>query len=322
MFQVEDQKFGATKYAGIMRGVVVDNADPDSLGRVRVKTPLFGESNWIPYLRIPGYYAVPEKDDVIFVQADGGDQKFLVGFGNLTVGADDENLPEDFKRSFPSNRGLYSTDGHLIELDDGTTIAKLGKGIRITTSDGSKVHILEDLTSKKILLERAGGQKVEIDELTDKITMSVAFGDEISISAADGLQGSTPTGTYFSFKAGEVEIGNNLATANLSAAGDIKAEGPTASLEMAASGAIDVKGPVGSLSIAASGGIEAKNATASLVITPAGQVELKGAAAGVVDLLIQAFTALSTQTAPGFGAPTSTVAQFAQLLALAQSLKA
>jgi hypothetical protein len=91
---------------------------------------------------------------------------------------------------------------------------------------------------------------------------------------------------------------------------------------MPATGDISVKNAVGEFSLKNAGDIEVKNATGSLKITAAGQVELKGAADGLVDLFFQACQALSTQTAPGFGAPTSTVATFAQLMAKAQALKA
>jgi hypothetical protein len=50
-------------------------------------------------------------------------------------------------------------------------------------------------------------------------------------------------------------------------------------------------------------------------------VALGGSAAEVLDLLDQAFTALSTQTAAGFGAVTSTVGDFAQLAAKIKTIK-
>lgn len=322
MFPVEDTKFGGMKYAGISRAAVIDNVDPDKKGRVRVITPLFGESNWIPYLKQAGFFGVPDKGDVVYVTTDGGKHTYLVAFGNLTCGPENETLPEDFTRMLPSNRGMYSPKGHLIELDDGTTLIKTGSGIRLTTASGSKIHIVDDPTAPSTTIERAEGQKIVLDGLTDKIEMEVSFGDKISISAAQGLQGSTPSGTSFSFKSGEIKFANNSSSATMTAAGDIELVGPTASIKAAAAGDIELTGPTASVKMGASGKIEAKGPTASLIISESGQVELKGAAAGVVELLVEAFTALSTQTAPGFGAPTSTVAKFAELMAKAQSIKA
>lgn len=305
-----------------MKARVIDNKDPDKKGRIRVKTVLFGDSNWIPFLRTPGFFGVPEVGDVTYVTADGGDSQFLLACGNLTDGPSDENMNEAFDRIFPSNRGLYSANGHLIELDDGTTPLKIGKGIRLTTSDGSIINIAEDLTSKKITLQRTEGQKIEIDGLLDSITLANAVGDEVKISATGGIEGTTTTGATFSFSAGAAEIATNSASVNLSAVGDISVANSTATIEASASGDLSVAGPTGSLEISNTGAIELKNAVGALNITEIGQVELKGAAAGVVELIADMCTALSTQTAAGFGALTSTAPQFVQLAAKANALKA
>ncbi len=297
------------KYAGRSRAVVIDNKDPNKRGRVRVRHPILGDTVWINYLKNPSFFDAPKIGDVVYLEADCGFDTHPVASGNIVKGKDgDLDIPEEFQRIDPTNRGIYTPGGHLLEFDDGQTEANLGKGVRLTTSGGIKIHALEgNPAESKVLIEMPNGIKIEADGITDSIKAQVAFGDSLELSAAGGFQVNTPAagGTSLSMNGGQISISNALAAAVI-----------------ALNGTISLGGPVGNAVIANDGNVSISSGTASLVITPAGQVELKGASDGLVDLLIQAFQALSTQTAPGFGAPTSTVADFAQLLVKATALKA
>ena len=227
MFSVRDESTGKTKHAGRSVAKVIDNVDPKKSGRIRVFHPLIGESNWIDYQKLPGQFWVPEIGELVYLEADAGSIEFPTAWGNLTM-EDDAFLPEVFKRSNPTNRGLYTKGGHLLELDDGTGITGLeSKGVRLTTSGGKKFHLTEDLLAQdnKMLLEDENGDKIEIDVITSKITVTTAngsimtmdgisdsiitataFGDIIEASALNGIQLTTPAvgGTSTSMKAGKV----------------------------------------------------------------------------------------------------------------------
>lgn len=71
----------------------------------------------------------------------------------------------------------------------------------------------------------------------------------------------------------------------------------------------------------AGGAVTAKDKSGGTLKLADGKVGLGGSAAEVVDLLSQALDKLSTTTAPGFGAPISTVADFAMLKAKADQIK-
>jgi DUF4097 and DUF4098 domain-containing protein YvlB len=187
---------------------------------------------------------------------------------------------------------MYSPGGHLVELDDGEGLAKTGKGIRVTTS---------------------GGIKLNLNDSDGLVNIETGSGDI-------NLKG--PTVSYTATKDGDISITGPVASFTMTKDGDISISGPTGSTSISKEGDISILGPVGSATIGKDGAISIANAVGSLVITPSGQLELKGAADGLVDLIVQAFQALSTQTAPGFGSVTSTVATFAQLAVKAQALKA
>lgn len=328
MFVTNDESTGNRKYTGRSVAKVIDNVDPRKEGRIRVFHPFIGESGWIDYLRLPGQFSVPKIEDLVYLEADAGNLEFPIAWGNLTK-EDDADIPEAFKRSKPTNRGMFTPGGHLLELDDGTGLTGLqNKGVRLTTSGGKKIHLIEDFVAQdnKILLEDEIGDKIEIDVITslitittangsiftmdgilDAITIASAFGDTAEISALNGIQLSTPAagGTSISMNTGTVEVSN-----------------AQSSITLDVSGEISLAGPVGNLSIANTGDIELANAVGSLIINAAGQVELKGVSDGVVALLQEFAQELATDTFAGFGAPAGKAAIYAAIALRAQAILA
>lgn len=172
------------KYITRSKAKVIDNRDPLKRGRVRIEHPLTGKSSWVNYLRAPSSFNVPSIGDLVYVEADAGVPEYLVASGNATKGTDDSpDVPEAFKRDIPTNRGLYTPGGHLFEMDDGE--AKLtsepkdndftdkGRGVRLTTKAGNKIHIIEDETNGKqyILLEDKSGDFIKLDYKDKKVSI-------------------------------------------------------------------------------------------------------------------------------------------------------
>lgn len=298
MFQVGD------KYAGRSRAIVIDNVDPLARGRIRINHPLLGDSVWIDYLKLPGVFDVPKKGDVVYVECDCGWESHPIAWGNITkTNAADKDLPDCFKRKNPTNRGFYSPGGHIFELDDGEGVAKTGKAVRITTSNGTKFSVDAD---------------------KDAIFAEVVFGDKWELSKANGFQVSTPAsgGTSLSMKSGQVVLSSAQASATLDTNGDIIIVGPAASASIKADGEMSLNGPAGSVTIGNDGTIDIKNAAGGLMITSSGQVELKGAADGIVALIEEFARELSTDTFAGYGAPAGKAAVYAAISQRAAALKA
>jgi len=287
MFEVANGKL-----AGRSRAVVIDNVDPQKRGQVRVRHVLLGDTVWIDYLKTPGSFDVPSIGDVVYIECDCGYDTHPIAWGNIVKGADDDlDIPLTFQRHEPTNRGLYSPAGHLVELDDGEGLTNVGRGVRITTAGGIKIHAAEGTPLESLVtIELPNGTILEIDGIKDSVSLSTNFGDTVELSAANGFQVSTPAagGTTLSMKAG----------------------------------AVDLTSAVGELHLSTLGDIELKNANGSLVINPAGQVELKGVAGGLVDLMQQFAQTLSTDTFAGFGAPAGQAAKYLEIATKLAALKA
>lgn len=185
MYYVKDQK-GYSRLTGRSRAVVIDNRDPEQRGQIQVNHPLLGETVWIYYLRSPGAFDIPSIGDIVYVECDSGHHEYPVAWGNLTKGkSSNPEIPAAFKRDVPTNRGFFTPDGHLIEFDDGIAIPELdangstktteGRGIRITTSQGAKIHMLDDNDNgeRKILLEDPNGNYFVIDRENGSMDMSI-----------------------------------------------------------------------------------------------------------------------------------------------------
>ncbi len=57
-------------YLGRSRGIVIDNRDPLKRGRIKVNHPLLGETVWIPYIRSPHCFDIPDVGDIVYVILD------------------------------------------------------------------------------------------------------------------------------------------------------------------------------------------------------------------------------------------------------------
>ncbi len=150
------------------RALVIDNRDPLKKGRIRVKHPILGETVWINFIKDEGSFGVPSIGEIVYLECDCGYETHPIAHGKIPKGTDtDINVPDIFRRLNPTNRGFYTPSGHTIEMDDGEGIAKLGKGIRITTKNGIKI---------------------DLDDDTDKVTVTTVNEDLIELSSLSGIK--------------------------------------------------------------------------------------------------------------------------------------
>lgn len=172
------QEAGGARVYGVVVGQVTDNNDPLNLGRVKLKLPWISEEHKTDWVRVMtpmagkerGFFFLPEVGDEVLVTFQLGDVSRPYVLGALWSNADkppptaNEGQSSEGARSV-NRRVIRSTSGHLITLDD---------------SKGEE---------KITVVDKGGKNKIEIDSVSNKITITsdkdlelVASGD-ISITA-------------------------------------------------------------------------------------------------------------------------------------------
>lgn len=186
------------RYHGKYRGLVVDNADPEQLGRLKLRVPsVLGDkvvTGWalacVPYggMGDQGLLAVPDVGAGVWVEFEEGDLEFPVWVGTFwskpggrselpkANGADgkESSIPDP-----PTRKILKTAKGHTIQIEDadgrdliliheatnGHTVALDAAGIRITDGSGNSVKMTAHsftLHSATAFTIHAPGQAVEI----------------------------------------------------------------------------------------------------------------------------------------------------------------
>jgi uncharacterized protein involved in type VI secretion and phage assembly len=130
-------------------GLVVDNRDPEKLGRVKLRFPtLPGQdtSGWAPLSAFGagpdrGWCFLPEVEDEVLVVFEHGDFHRPVVLGALWNGKD---APPERNHGKNERRALVSREGSRVVFDDekGTITIEDGKGVaRIVVSSDNKITI-------------------------------------------------------------------------------------------------------------------------------------------------------------------------------------
>jgi uncharacterized protein involved in type VI secretion and phage assembly len=132
---------------GAVIGIVSNIADPDRLGRVKVRYPWLKDDSESPWARVVSFMAGPnrgavfrpEVGDEVLVLFDHGDMRFPYVLGGLWNGKDE--MPKE-RGSDGDNavRLIKSRSGHQILLDDATgaekvtVIDKAGNSIELSST--------------------------------------------------------------------------------------------------------------------------------------------------------------------------------------------
>lgn len=142
-----------SKIYGVVIGIVTNNKDPDSLGRVKVKIPRISgedESNWARVISFMagkerGAFYLPEVDDEVLVAFEYGDINIPYVIGSLWNGKDKPPLTNDDGKN--NLRIIKSRSGHIIRLDDTNgkekieIVDKNGKNMIVIDSKENKISI-------------------------------------------------------------------------------------------------------------------------------------------------------------------------------------
>jgi uncharacterized protein involved in type VI secretion and phage assembly len=142
------------RITGVVLGIVTNNNDPDSLGRVKVRFPWLSSSTESHWARVAtpmagkgrGLYFLPEVDDEVLVLFERGDVRFPFVIGALWNGKD--KAPAGNGDGKNALRVIKSRSGHMIRFDD------------------------SDKAQKIEIIDASSGNRIVIDTSTDTVTIT------------------------------------------------------------------------------------------------------------------------------------------------------
>ncbi len=216
------------RFYGKYRAFVVENDDPEQLGRLKLKVPsVLGEevvTGWampcVPYggMTDRGFFFIPEIDAGVWVEFEEGDLEFPIWVGtfwskpggtsevpkpNDAAGSEEGGIP-----SPPTRKIIKTLKGHTIQLEDadgeemvllveaenGQVFTMNQDGIKIT--DGKNGNTVT-LDSSGIVIEDKNGNVITMDASTVTIkSSSIKVGENASEPLVLGNQLKTALETW------------------------------------------------------------------------------------------------------------------------------
>jgi len=158
---------------GVLIGTVLDLADPESLGRVKLRLPQF-EDQQTDWARVAspmagkdrGFFFRPEVGDEVLVAFENGDPRCAYVLGALWSKVD-TRPPDDGNDAQNNWRFIKSRSGHIVKLDD--------------TKGAEKIEIID----------KSGNNKIVIDSATSKIEITCTGDMDIKAGGALKIEATT-----------------------------------------------------------------------------------------------------------------------------------
>jgi len=196
------------RFYGKYRGVVVDNADPEKLGRLKVRVPsVLGQdvvTGWalpcVPYGGDvdQGFLFIPETEAGVWVEFEEGDLEFPIWVGTYwSKPGGESELPkpnaadgsEEGSVQDPVTRKIIKTKkGHTIQMEDkdgeesvqiveatnGNVVTMNGDGTKITDANGNEIT----MDAQGVICKDKNGNEIVMDSSSVTIKGSaIKIGD-------------------------------------------------------------------------------------------------------------------------------------------------
>ncbi|THI84673.1 MAG: type IV secretion protein Rhs [Nitrospira sp. CG24A] len=153
---------------GVFPAVVIDNVDPENLGRIQVQLPQLDESGqrgskvWARMATLMagknrGTWFIPDAEDEVLIAFEAGDVRRPYVIGSLWNGT---SSPPETMDANNNKKLLRSRNGVTITLDDQSGqerfIVETPGGQKVTLKDGPGSIEIRDSNGNSVTLEAAG----------------------------------------------------------------------------------------------------------------------------------------------------------------------
>jgi phage protein D/phage baseplate assembly protein gpV len=177
------------RWLGVVTAIVTNIADPQSMGRVKVKYPWITEDAESFWARVAclgagaerGMFIMPEVGDEVLVAFEHGDFSRPYVIGSLWS-TEDKPPPEAQNAASGEEskvRTWHSINGHRIAIYDNAD-----NKVEIITDGGHEI-VLDD-ANQKIIMKSSGGLTLTMDDGGSKITLE--SGNEVEITASGNMK--------------------------------------------------------------------------------------------------------------------------------------
>lgn len=159
----------SNKFFGKYRGIVVDNNDPENLGRLKVTIPsLLGNdvvTGWampcVPYGGTAncGFVAIPDVDAGVWIEFEEGDLEFPVWVGTYwSKPGGTTEIPEPANEQGPPTSKIFKSNKHVIELadEDDNELIKIVENERNEILINDSGIVITDTNENVITLDDSG----------------------------------------------------------------------------------------------------------------------------------------------------------------------
>ena len=204
------------RFYGKYRGFVVDNADPEQLGRLRVTVPSVLGTDVVTGWAMPcvpyggnadqGFLFIPEIDAGVWMEFEEGDLEFPIWVGTFWSkpgGESELPKPNDADGSEqgsvqdpPTCKIIKTVKGHTIQFEDAdgeemVTIVEAVNG-HVITMNQDGINITDGANSHEIILDNTGitisdspGNEIKMD--SQGLICSDKNGNSITMNASSGF---------------------------------------------------------------------------------------------------------------------------------------
>lgn len=214
------------KFYGKYSGIVVDNADPEHRGHLRVRVDSVFGSTVVVRARpcFPsGHFYVPDPKALVWVEFEGGDTRFPIWVGTWYP---KDGTPPEAQADPPSHRVIHTRFGHIVELSDeednekivirhgtnsfvaiqpdGSVVISNQKGSNLfLNADGEEATLMSQqghlltMTSDGLVLVNDGGSVIELKGDTASVLASNVVLSGTSVALGANATDPTIMGTAF-----------------------------------------------------------------------------------------------------------------------------